>query len=276
MLGKRPQVAGGAPHEQAVFVRDLDERHRRVVGIAHLADLADAGQQVAGVPLLRLDQCRREDADDLVVPGVGFGHAEGAAGLAADVQVKIRPDAVPGKLVEKHIETVEGLRVQRRRVLRVEDAARPPGGVHVMEPDAVDACGGHACGDPFGVLRIGETRAETQVHAPDLDPLVADREVARLDGDPLGVGRHGIVRQGDGRLRVRHHGDDEGRHIGGHRAGTCRNKRQQGTQDSHRTRSSSVPQHNGTPAPEPQPNFHLLPGPDTTTPLRHFARHRRQ
>ncbi len=188
---ERPQGLVGVPHEEAILVGDLDERHGRVGGVTDFSIRVYVREDVAGVLLLGVDQSRGEDAVNLVEFTVCRRQAQDLAVLMAHVQVDVDENPALGQLVDEEVQSVEGLGFEGPPI-SAPDASGPAGGVHVVEPNGVDAGCSQASCHLGGVLVGGEVCAEAQVYSPDAD-LSASIKVSFVDFEPLGIDRNGPV-----------------------------------------------------------------------------------
>jgi len=158
--------------DQAVFIVDFHQRHRRIIGISKTGIAVAMSQQIARILFLHGDHRRVEKIDALPVLGRVLSPIGKAGIFAADMQIDVAVNAVPLQGGDKVVETVKLGRIERFHVF-LQQAIGRGASVQMMETHGIDAETRQPGGDFVGFARFRESAAEYHIHAQKTDALLA-------------------------------------------------------------------------------------------------------
>ena len=159
--------------------------------------------EIARIFLLKFDELAVEIAVRLRADGKLFRVIDAVAFLerAVDELVEIDVDAFTFEAVHQVVEFVEIDRIEGACVVRflVEEAVFSPLRVRMMRADDVDAVGGEAFGDEFGLFMRGEVRSCGEARPPEADGLavVGSNELVAFYGDETMLSGRLFIEEGN-------------------------------------------------------------------------------
>ena len=188
---------------QVVFIGELHHGESGIILVGDFRVGIYVRPEVSRILLLKFDEPAVEIAVRFRADGkiLRVVHAVAFLEGAVDQLVEIDVDAFAFEAVHQIIEFVQIDRIEGARVVRllVEEAVFAPLRVRMMGADDVDAVGGEASGDEFGLFMRGEVRACGEARPPEADGLAVSGsdELTVLYGDEAMLSGWLVVEEGD-------------------------------------------------------------------------------